>query len=130
MEKPEATIVYGMQTQRFQRGPWLNPARRNQITNTPRENGRLKWVVCNRWLASVKTMRTHRSKTKTEAAQRVRLAKKAGYTKAGKWWLPPGINSGLHASLGDYRVNPDDYPPGEHAQPLPSRDELRVLAKK
>lgn len=71
-----------------------------------------------------KTVST-RSKSRTERDERVRLAKKAGFKKGGKWWLKPGIDSGLHAALGDWCVNPDDYP-DTVPQPLPTRDELRV----
>lgn len=63
------------------------------------------------------------SKTKTERAERVRLALEVGYTQTGKWWLNPGAN---RMNTLDLIINPDDYPPtdfGEKA--LPSRDELR-----
>lgn len=67
-----------------------------------------------------------RSKSKTERIERIRLAKKAGFKKGGKWWLKPGIDSGLHAALGDWCVNPDDYP-DTVSQPLPTRAQFRVF---
>ena len=68
-------------------------------------------------------MKTHRSKTKAEAAERVRLARCLGYTRHGKWWAVP--SAGKTPNHRQWRVNPDDYPEGDVPCPLPSRDKLR-----